>query len=428
MVLPSACSCLPFWLSALFPQSRLTAISQINIHKNQNCHCGSVHLQFSFSLLNFSGPFRPPKWTVSQVFGSFPLAVLVRCNCRSITTRNKTEYVRVHDLKMSTAATEDSDGHENEHPLFVLDAAEENEPGLALTESNKPFKKWMDSIRARNRRPGRGKLVEGWSEHSEADMLSPSSASQQRSERCSGISSHLGTVETTTLSTNSQVVSRSNTRSSTNRSANSEASAFADSPTSTVVPPALDEAAENRAFKRRQVLQEIVSTELNYVLGLKVLSDVRQNNLSFLFFFFFFFFFFLWLVYCVWPLADLHFAVFPTQSLSILSTTRYEIYINLQQLRNVHEQFLSTLQEASPVSWELASSDDRSAASPNGPSESPIRGARGLRNKALRTRQSIIRNSRMIDFAATPSEALAVARKIEDLVCFDLQITLLSLF
>ena len=195
---------------------------------------------------------------------------------------------------MQLAGTED--GPSNERPQLVLDPAEGDNAGAVLTDDqfqgspSMPFKKWMDSFRAKKHHlpPGRRKHVEGWSEHSaEADMLSPSNTNQeQRSERCSGLSSNLGAVETTTLSTTSQIVSRSNTQSTRNRSIDSGNSVPAATTKSTMIPP-LDEAAQSRAFKRRQVLQEIVATEFNYVLGLKVLSDVSLLLLLLLFFFFF---------------------------------------------------------------------------------------------------------------------------------------------
>lgn len=184
-----------------------------------------------------------------------------------------------------------TDGQGNGLPLLFLDA-EGNNTSPPLTEElnefqitpEKPFKKWIDSFRTRRHHPipeQRRKHVEGWSEPSEAGH-------EQRSERNSGISSsHLGTVESTTLSTTSRSVGRvrSGTQSTGDQSIDSaEIHTPTDGPvTQPNQPKPLDEAAENRAFKRRQVLQEIVATEFNYVLGLKVLSDVRPDLLCLLF-------------------------------------------------------------------------------------------------------------------------------------------------
>lgn len=182
---------------------------------------------------------------------------------------------------------------ENGNPLLVLENSE-REPRLLLPDEGQgplsksasyPFKKWMDSFRLKKHHSSSltEKYVEGWSELSPVDCnsnnnnnLSPYHALQdQQWERLSGHSSQLGTVKTATLSIASQSVvrSRGNTQSTTNRSANSDPRMSIDSLRPTLSPP-MDEGAQNRAIKRRQVLREIVTTETDYVLGLKALSDV----------------------------------------------------------------------------------------------------------------------------------------------------------
>lgn len=183
------------------------------------------------------------------------------------------------------------DKPENERPLLVLENSKKKSSLLVTDESqvpfNKaasyPFKKWMDSFRVKKHQtlPLSERFVEGWFDQSQADNnsnnnLFPNHAVQdQQWERLSGHSSQLGTVKTATMSIASQSIvrSRGNTQSTTNQSAGTDTRMSMDSMRTTLSPP-LDEAAQSRALKRRQVLQEIVTTESDYVLGLKALSDV----------------------------------------------------------------------------------------------------------------------------------------------------------
>lgn len=146
-----------------------------------------------------------------------------------------------------------------------------------------PFKKWMDSFRTRKRLPFTvaERYVEGWSDSSqtESSIQDPAtrrgSLQDQRWERSSGHSSQLGTVKTTTMSIASQSVARSRgtTQSTTTQSAVSEMRISADSsrPRSSGY---VEEAAEQRANKRRQVLRELLATEADYIQGLKALTGV----------------------------------------------------------------------------------------------------------------------------------------------------------
>lgn len=150
-----------------------------------------------------------------------------------------------------------------------------------------PFKKWMDSFRVRKRVPPTipERYVEGWSDSSQSGLLTRNqllrreSLREQHWERSSGHSSQLGTVETTTMSIASQSLARSRgtTQSTANQSTVSDVRISADSarPTSSNY---VDEAAEMRASKRRQVLREIVKTEADYVLGLKALTAVGEMD------------------------------------------------------------------------------------------------------------------------------------------------------
>lgn len=146
-----------------------------------------------------------------------------------------------------------------------------------------PFQKWMNSFRTRKRQRPRipERYVEGWPDDSptEATLQSqgsrPGSLQEQRWEGSSGHSSQLGTVKTASMSIASQSVARSRgtTHSTTTQSAISELRVSADSswPRSSGY---VDEAAEQRAAKRRQVLRELLDTEADYIQGLKALTGV----------------------------------------------------------------------------------------------------------------------------------------------------------
>lgn len=143
-----------------------------------------------------------------------------------------------------------------------------------------PFKRFVNSLRTKKarRHPLPEKYVEGWPVIDGSNTLSPYHGIQdQQWERLSGHSSQLGTVKTASMSVPSQcgVRSRGTTHSTTNQSSNSDPRPSIDSlkPTQSAT---LDEAAHSRSIKRRQLLQEIVETESDYVSGLKSLTNVRE--------------------------------------------------------------------------------------------------------------------------------------------------------
>lgn len=150
-----------------------------------------------------------------------------------------------------------------------------------------PFKKWMDSFRARRRVPPTNpeRYVEGWSDSSTTDfpMLLPAarrgSIQDQFGERTSEYSSQLGTVKTATMSIASQSMARSRgtTQSTTTQSAVSDMRISADS-SRPISSNCVDESAELRATKRRQVLRELLATEADYVQGLKALAGVSWRT------------------------------------------------------------------------------------------------------------------------------------------------------
>ncbi|KAJ5639080.1 uncharacterized protein N7484_006942 [Penicillium longicatenatum] len=247
------------------------------------------------------------------------------------------------------------------------------------TQTAHPFKKWMDTFRTRKYVPSSipERFVEGWPDATQtnnAHLL----AQDPQWERSSGHSSHLG-LKTTTMSTASQSEARSRgtTHSTTTQSVLSDVRASGDSsrPSSSHY---VDEAAVIRATKRRLVLQELVTTEDDYVLGLKALTGV----------------------------------------LSIFSA-RAQIQRNIQQICHIHESFQGRLQDASP----LSSRQDTTEASDfvsRGLSKRlggiDLRGLKSLPSRSLRTRSlKAAVDQRRKSLVADPFEVLEVAREIDRL-------------
>lgn len=198
-------------------------------------------------------------------------------------------------LLHSTMETMECKDEVDEKPILLMDVPEPEASMLDAddTPSSKdqhkdqhgaayPFKKWMDSFRARKHTAAE-RYVEGWSDSSQTDFssqnLTPHHALQEQQwERQSGHSSQLGTVKTTTFSVASQSMARSRgtTQSTANQSTVSDVRGSSDStrPASSHI----DEATKLRAKKRRQVLREIVETESDYVLGLNALTGVSLRH------------------------------------------------------------------------------------------------------------------------------------------------------
>jgi hypothetical protein len=157
-----------------------------------------------------------------------------------------------------------------------------------------PFKRWVDNIRRKKSSVGAlpEKYVAGWPSEGPGDedqLKKFNTFTRIRQERqnkySSASSSVLETVKSASMSAASLSVmsgARRNTKCSTRQSAchssglsGSEVRMSIDSNvlTSTF---SLDEAAWNRATKRRQLLREINTTEASYVAGLKALANVSH--------------------------------------------------------------------------------------------------------------------------------------------------------
>ncbi|KAJ6014827.1 hypothetical protein N7540_009418 [Penicillium herquei] len=253
---------------------------------------------------------------------------------------------------------------------------------LSQTSQDTPFRKWVDSFRP-HKWPGekRERIVEGWPDPEkepfpvEFDLDPPSFAAQDALwERGSGNSSNLGTPKTTT---NSIARSRATTHSTTTQSALSDVRVSGDSsrPASS---SCVDEQVETRARKRRQILRELMTTEVDYVSGLKALAGV----------------------------------------LSMLNV-RTQIRQNIQQIHDIHERFLSNLGERSPQSAHQPPDDALDFVSYGlskrlGNIELP--GLKGRPHRSLRTRSMKAEmKKRRRSLMSEPGEALEVAREIEAL-------------
>ncbi|KAJ5593893.1 uncharacterized protein N7459_000101 [Penicillium hispanicum] len=292
------------------------------------------------------------------------------------------EYKDAAETEQTALQVEDGAGTETDQKDEALFP-----PSPLSPAPDHPFKKWMDSFRGRRRVPPTipERYVEGWPDSSRTDLITPNlmpeniSPQDQHWERSSTHSSHLRVVKTTTMSIASHSVARSRgtTQSTTTQSAVSDVRVSGDSsrPASS---NHVDEAAEMRASKRRQVLRELVATEADYVLGLKALIQV----------------------------------------LSIFNA-RPQIYHNIEQIHEIHEQFLTQLQTITPLSASPApegASDVLSRGLSKRLSTIDIPGLKGFPNRSLRAKklkESI--RQRFKSLVADPSEALDVAREIDRL-------------
>ncbi|PYI11638.1 rho guanyl nucleotide exchange factor [Aspergillus sclerotiicarbonarius CBS 121057] len=249
------------------------------------------------------------------------------------------------------------------------------------------FKRWMNSFRSRKGCHPPERYIEGWPEELTQDKrgLTPDLSSlhgiqevQEKQWEClSRQSSTLGTVKTTTLSITSQSVvrSRGTTQSTTNQSIRSDVRESLDSLRPTLS-SSIDEEAQHRAIKRRRVLRELITTECDYIFGLKALAD----------------------------------ALF-------IFSVRPEIYHNIQQIRDTHEEFLAKIRKLTPISNLAGAEFDNLMPQGLHKRLSAIDfGLRAFHSKSLRSRSfraSV--DSRLKALAAQTKEALQVAREVANL-------------
>ncbi|KAJ5884724.1 hypothetical protein N7495_009234 [Penicillium taxi] len=236
-----------------------------------------------------------------------------------------------------------------------------------------PFQKWINSFRVRHRGPSTiaERNVDGWE-----NPPSDSYADNQTFESSSQNSSQLGTVKTISLSVASQSMAMSRSRSRGAASAfSSDMRGSGDSEASSrpTLSDYVDEAADTRAEKRRQVLRELVTTETDYVTGLKALSGV----------------------------------------LSILDI-RAQIQRNIARICVIHEEFLARLHEVTPDSASKIATDMPGTLSRLAAGDIP-----GLKNLSTRSVQNhnfkVSIKERLRVLRAEAVECFKVAREIEGL-------------
>ncbi|KAL4808213.1 hypothetical protein BDV18DRAFT_158322 [Aspergillus unguis] len=241
--------------------------------------------------------------------------------------------------------------------------------------TSSPFKRWVNSFRPRKTFETEPH-IEGWQHIPRGSGPSHHGHLEQQWEKSSGKSSHLGTIKTATVSIASQSVirSRRTTQSTTNRSK----SDFRNSIDSlrAVQSTSIDEEAQNRATKRRQVLQEIITTESDYIFDLKALTN-----------------------------------------LLLIISARPEIYHNVQRIRETHESFLRRIRSLVPTSNIPRMQLERmmNSGTPKRPHAVDL-SIKAFQSRSLRTQNlkaSVDR--RLKQLALEANEALIVAREIGNL-------------
>lgn len=143
--------------------------------------------------------------------------------------------------------------------------------------SSRSFTRWMGVLRSPKAQQPE-KYVEGWPNDLQSEEESPNQTVQDQQWEClSGYSSQLGTVKTASLSAASQSAGRSRgtTQSTVNPSSSSESrrSNELERLRTTISPLSLGADAQDRAIKRRKVIDEILKSEADYILGLKALIN-----------------------------------------------------------------------------------------------------------------------------------------------------------
>ncbi|ODH52599.1 hypothetical protein GX48_01084 [Paracoccidioides brasiliensis] len=287
-------------------------------------------------------------------------------------------------------------------------------PAVARNDAHS-FKRWIKSMR-KKRTPnydGPPRYVVGWPDDESKDesyRMFPPFYRAQPDQSSTASSSNLHTVKTASVTSLSFLTRpRTNTQTSTHRSA-CHSSAFSGSDarvsidsnrlTSTL---SLDEGAWNRAVQRRQVIQEILETEVTYLAGLKALAEVRLDGIKHIPFF------------NPYNKGTNAFE----KVLTTLGITETALQRSTFDLLSLHESLLTKLQEAMPRSdrfvapiWATArrrikfGSVDASLAKANRKSVTT--------RKILEPIDSRIKSSKAI--AAEPKEAAEVARILQSML------------
>jgi hypothetical protein len=264
----------------------------------------------------------------------------------------------------------------------VVDASDTVHDSGGRTTDSGSFRRWFEEFWLKRSLPCPAqKHVDGWPEilltKCSNDDWSPHCGLQdQQWEQLSAHSSHLGIVKTASFTDQSVGRSRAATQSTFNPSIHSGGRGSIESLRPSVS-PSISHAVLLHSLERRQILREIITTETDYVFGLKALADVL-----------------------------------------LICSVRPRIYRNVQQIRELHQTFLARARAVSPKSVSAASEVDKLF--PQGVAKG-LRAidlkrlnnlqSRSLRKQSLKT--SII--AHLNSLAAQGSEAYDIAYEIAEL-------------
>ncbi|GIJ92282.1 hypothetical protein Asppvi_011259 [Aspergillus pseudoviridinutans] len=264
----------------------------------------------------------------------------------------------------------------------VADATDSVHDSGGRANDSGSFRRWFEEFWLKRSLPSPAqKHVDGWPEilltKCSNDDWSPHCGLQdQQWEQLSAHSSHLGIVKTASFTDQSVGRSRAATQSTFNPSIHSGGRGSIESLRPTVS-PSISHAALLHSLERRQILREIITTETDYVFGLKALADVL-----------------------------------------LICSVRPRIYRNVQQIRELHQTFLARARAVSPKSVSAASEVDKLF--PQGVAKGlraiDLKHLNNLQSRSLRKRSlktSII--AHLNSLAAQGSEAYDIAHEIAEL-------------
>jgi hypothetical protein len=286
----------------------------------------------------------------------------------------------------------------------VVDASDTVHDSGGRTTDSGSFRRWFEEFWLKRSLPCPAqKHVDGWPEilltKCSNDDWSPHCGLQdQQWEQLSAHSSHLGIVKTASFTDQSVGRSRAATQSTFNPSIHSGGRGSIESLRPSVS-PSISHAVLLHSLERRQILREIITTETDYVFGLKALADVCPKVVS--------------------RAIDLETDFFPSiDQVLLICSVRPRIYRNVQQIRELHQTFLARARAVSPKSVSAASEVDKLF--PQGVAKG-LRAidlkrlnnlqSRSLRKQSLKT--SII--AHLNSLAAQGSEAYDIAYEIAEL-------------
>jgi hypothetical protein len=167
----------------------------------------------------------------------------------------------------------------------VADASDSVHDSGGRTTDSGLFRRWFEEFWLKRSLPSPAqKHVDGWPEilltKCPNDDWSPHCGLQdQQWEQLSAHSSHLGIVKTASFTDQSVGRSRAATQSTFNPSIHSGGRGSIESLRPTVS-PSISHAVLLHSLERRQILREIITTESDYVFGLKALADVCPKAVS----------------------------------------------------------------------------------------------------------------------------------------------------